>query len=97
LRRVESGAADEAEPLHQAVFENGHEMLSAGEEIHRYSNILRGVVKLSKLLADGRQQIVGLQFAPDFMGRLFREHSDVIADAATDVTVCSFPKRCSKT
>jgi CRP/FNR family transcriptional regulator len=76
----------------QYSYESGHEMLSAGEDVHRYSNILRGVVKLSKLLADGRQQIVGLQFAPDFMGRLFREQSEVIADAATDVTVCSFPK-----
>lgn len=72
--------------------EGGHELLSADQDIHRYSNILRGVVKLSKLLADGRQQIVGLQFAPDFMGRPFREHSDVIADAATEVHVCSFPK-----
>ena len=76
----------------QYRFESGNELISAGEDIHRYSNILRGVVKLSKLLADGRQQIVGLQFAPDFMGRLFREQSEVIADAATDVTLCSFPK-----
>ncbi|QKV17490.1 Crp/Fnr family transcriptional regulator [Oricola thermophila] len=76
----------------QYSYESGNELLSAGEEAHRYSNILRGVVKLSKLLADGRQQIVGLQFAPDFMGRLFREESDVIADAATDVTLCTFPR-----
>ncbi|MFZ2099033.1 MAG: Crp/Fnr family transcriptional regulator [Oricola sp.] len=76
----------------QYHYESGHELLSAGEDIHRYSNILRGVVKLSKLLADGRQQIVGLQFAPDFMGRPFRAQSDVIADAATDVTLCTFPK-----
>jgi CRP/FNR family transcriptional regulator len=76
----------------QQRYESGHELLSAGEDVHRYSNILRGVVKLSKLLADGRQQIVGLQFAPDFMGRPFRAQSEVIADAATDVTVCTFPK-----
>ena len=76
----------------QQSYDSGHELLSAGEDIHRYSNILRGVVKLSKLLADGRQQIVGLQFAPDFMGRPFRTQSDVIADAATDVTVCTFPR-----
>ncbi|MCK5748432.1 MAG: Crp/Fnr family transcriptional regulator [Oricola sp.] len=76
----------------QHSYQSGHELLSAGEDVHRYSNILRGVVKLSKLLADGRQQIVGLQFAPDFMGRPFREQSNIIADAATDVRVCSFPK-----
>jgi CRP/FNR family transcriptional regulator len=67
-------------------------MIAASEDIHRYSNILSGVVKLSKMMSDGRQQIVGLQFAPDFLGRPFRRQSDVVAEAATDVRVCSFPR-----
>ena len=74
------------------VFQSEEEMVPSGEDIHRYSNILSGVVKLSKLMADGRQQIVGLQFAPDFLGRPFKRQSDVVAEAATDVRVCSFPK-----
>lgn len=57
-----------------------------------YSNILGGVVKLTKLMPDGRQQIVGLQFAPDFLGRPFSGYSATIAEAATDVRICSFPK-----
>lgn len=57
-----------------------------------YANILSGVVKLSKLMPDGRQQIVGLQFAPDFMGRPFSDHTDVTLEAATNVRLCSFPK-----
>ena len=57
-----------------------------------YSNILSGVVKLSKLMSDGRQQIVGLQFAPDFMGRPFSDQEDVTMEAATNVRLCSFPK-----
>jgi len=43
-------------------------------------------------MPDGRQQIVGLQFAPDFLGRPFAEDSNVIAEAATNVRLCSFPK-----
>ena len=62
-----------------------------GEKTKRYSNILYGVVKLSKLTADGRQQIVGLQFAPDFVGRPFAEESDFAVEAATEVKLCSFP------
>jgi len=58
----------------------------------RYANILSGVVKLAKLMPDGRQQIVGLQFAPDFMGRPFSTQSGVTAEAATAVRLCSFPK-----
>ncbi|PWV98954.1 Crp/Fnr family transcriptional regulator [Hoeflea marina] len=57
-----------------------------------YSNIIAGVVKLTKMMADGRQQIVGLQFAPDFLGRPFRAESNLTAEAATEVSVCSFPK-----
>ena len=57
-----------------------------------YSNILGGVVKLTKLMPDGRQQIVGLQFAPDFLGRPFSKSSDVVAEAATNIRLCSFPK-----
>jgi CRP/FNR family transcriptional regulator, anaerobic regulatory protein len=74
------------------VFESEQELMAAGEDIHRYSNILSGVVKLTKMMSDGRQQIVGLQFAPDFLGRPFRRQSDVVAEAATDVRVCSFPR-----
>ena len=43
-------------------------------------------------MSDGRQQIVGLQFAPDFLGRPFSTEASVNAEAATDVRVCSFPK-----
>ena len=70
----------------------GSSIASDGEDIQRYANILSGVVKLAKLTGDGRQQIVGLQFAPDFLGRPFSERSDFDVEAATDVYVCSFPR-----
>lgn len=73
-------------------FESDQELISAGSDVHNYSNIMRGVVKLTKLMADGRQQIVGLQFAPDFLGRPFKRRSDTTFEAATEVMVCSFPK-----
>ncbi len=69
----------------------GAELLADAETVSHYSNILSGVVKLTKILADGRQQIVGLQFAPDFLGRPFRKASELNAEAATTVQVCSFP------
>lgn len=71
---------------------SGAALLGESERIDRYANILSGVVKLTKTLSDGRQQIVGLQFAPDFIGRPFRSESTLNAEAATDVALCSFPK-----
>jgi CRP/FNR family transcriptional regulator len=70
----------------------GSELIGDAERVESYSNVLSGVVKLTKTLSDGRQQIVGLQFAPDFLGRPFRSESEINAEAATDVGLCSFPK-----
>lgn len=71
---------------------SGSELVAAGTKLDRYANILSGVVKLTKLMPDGRQQIVGLQFAPDFMGRPFADDSEVSAEAASTVRICSFPR-----
>lgn len=57
-----------------------------------YANIVSGVVKLTKILADGRQQIVGIQFAPEFVGRPFSDAVKITAEAATDMEICVFPK-----
>lgn len=73
--------------------EPGNELLGQGELVPYYANILKGVVKLSKMMSDGRQQIVGLQFAPDFLGRPFSVESNMTAEAATDVEICLFPRR----
>ena len=70
----------------------GSELLAEQQPIASYANILSGVVKLSKLLEDGRQQIVGLQFAPDLLGRPFRELSNVTAEAAVDAELCTFTR-----
>lgn len=69
------------------------EVVGQGQAFTAYSNILSGVVKLSKVMADGRQQIVGLQFAPDFMGRPYVKESSLTAEAATDAEICMFPKK----
>lgn len=70
----------------------GAELAAEARPVESYANVMRGVVKLSKVLEDGRQQIVGLQFAPDFLGRLFSEESAVTAEAASDVDLCRVPK-----
>ncbi|MEM5491579.1 helix-turn-helix domain-containing protein [Hoeflea sp. AS16] len=72
--------------------DSGIELIGETEQADSYANIISGVVKLTKMMADGRQQIVGLQFAPDFLGRPFRSDSGITADAATEVNVCSFPR-----
>lgn len=73
-------------------FDSQQEIQGEGEKVERYATILKGIVKLSKLASDGRKQIVGLQFAPDFLGRPFAKLSGITVEAATEVRVCSFPR-----
>lgn len=72
--------------------EPGMELLAEQEPASTFANILSGVVKLTKMLPDGRRQIVGLQFAPDFLGRPFAPDSAVGAQAVTVVELCTFPR-----
>ncbi|MBW9074861.1 Crp/Fnr family transcriptional regulator [Agrobacterium deltaense] len=66
----------------------GRPLFFEGDDVRTHSNIVRGVFHLSKSMADGRQQIVALQFAPAHLpARLSR----VTAQAATDSEICSVP------
>jgi CRP/FNR family transcriptional regulator, anaerobic regulatory protein len=56
------------------------------------ATILEGVIKLSKTLPDGRQQIVALLFPGDFLGRPFRAEFPYTAEAATDVHLCCYSR-----
>ena len=81
-----------AKSTHKARHEPGAHLVGENSEVHSYANVMRGVVKLSKVLEDGRQQIVGLQFAPDFLGRLFGEETAFSAEAASAVDLCVVPR-----
>ena len=73
-------------------FRAGDIILADEEPTSFFANIMSGVVKLEKTSADGRQQIVGLVFASDFLGRAFSKSNPYFAQAATDVEACTFPQ-----
>ena len=62
--------------------------MGAGQRQDWLATVLTGVVKLSKTMADGRHQIVGLLFASDLLGRPFGSGSAFTAEAATAVELC---------
>jgi CRP/FNR family transcriptional regulator len=77
----------------QKKYRAGETIFLEGDEVDYFGNVLSGVVKLSKLLPDGRQQIVGLQFASDFVGRAFKGKATCNAEAATELELCIFPRK----
>jgi CRP/FNR family transcriptional regulator len=72
-------------------FHPGQTIISGDEPADFFANLVSGTVKLSKTLPDGRQQIVGLLFPPDFMGRAYSRSNPYAAEAASQVEVCAFP------
>ena len=70
----------------------GSTLIWAGDDSLICANILSGVLKLVASTADGREQIVGLLFAADFVGRPYADHSEFTVTAVTDVELCVFPR-----
>lgn len=58
---------------------------------HVYS-IVHGVVRLYKLLPDGRRQIVGFALPGDFLGLALADGYGFCADAVTAVSACRFSR-----
>jgi len=73
-------------------FDPGQTILRTGEDQHFFATVVSGAIKLTKSLSDGRQQIVGLQFPGDFLGRPWRRTSPYDATAANSVVLCMFSR-----
>ncbi len=74
-------------------FPAGRDILAAGEVSPMVGSIVRGVVKLTKSLPDGRAQMVGLLFPGDFVGHPGRAEAAYDATAATEVQLCLFQRQ----
>ena len=74
------------------VYKPGQRILSSEDSNGYIGAISSGVVKVTKILVDGRQQIVSLLFPPDCLGRSFGKSNPYFAEAATKVEICSFER-----
>lgn len=57
------------------------------------ANIVSGVLKVTSATADGREQIVGLLYAGDFVGQPFRAETSLTVTALSDADLCIYPRR----
>lgn len=80
-----------AQIAHRKKIPSGQTIISDEEPVDFFANVISGAIKLTKTLPDGRQQILGLLFAPDFLGRAYSKNNPYTAEAATDVEICTFP------
>jgi CRP/FNR family transcriptional regulator, anaerobic regulatory protein len=84
----------ELEQLGQRLQYRAHGTVFAQEDIAvSCYNVLEGVMRLYKLLPDGRRQIVGFALPGDFLGISVNGRHGISADAVGPVTVCRFARK----
>lgn len=70
----------------------GQTLVWEGEESVVVANVIEGVLKVSMSILDGREQIVGMMFSSDFIGRPFGQRSPYSVTALTDAELCVFSR-----
>ena len=79
-----------ANPHHYATDQT---IISEGVPVDFVANVVSGIVKLTETMPDGRQQIVGLLFPSDFVGRAFAKTWAFSAEAASEVELCCLNRK----
>lgn len=74
------------------TLKRGQSIMWEGDDALLVANVIEGVLKLSTSTSDGREQIVGVVYSGDFIGRPFGKRSHHTVTALTDAKVCSFPR-----
>lgn len=77
----------------QQTIRRGQTLMWEGDEALLCANIIEGVMKLSTSTADGREQIVGIVYPSDFIGRPFGKNTGHSVTALTDARVCLFTRQ----
>ncbi|UAK26560.1 Crp/Fnr family transcriptional regulator [Sphingomonas nostoxanthinifaciens] len=90
LTDVELTALNQLGRRHEIA--KGQTFVWAGDESIVCGNLLAGVLKLTAATPDGREQIVGLLYPADFVGRPYADTADFTVTALTDAELCVFPR-----
>lgn len=70
----------------------GQVLIWEGDDAMVVANVISGVLKVTMSMADGREQIVGIVFPADFVGRPFGKKSPYSITALCDAELCIFPR-----
>ena len=74
-------------------YEAGQVVVWAGDEMDFVASIVRGVATLTRMLDDGRIQMVGLLMPSDFLGRPGHRVATYTVTATSDLELCCFRRQ----
>jgi CRP/FNR family transcriptional regulator, anaerobic regulatory protein len=99
VRRLTVCAALDKAELRELAHLGRHAHFLAGETVFAqeemttsFYNLLEGIMRLYKLLPDGRRQIIGFALPGDFLGLAASARHNFSADAIGPVALCQFSK-----
>ncbi len=75
------------------LLEPGESLMWEGDDSVLVANVIDGVLKLSTGTEDGREQIVGVVYPSDFIGRPFGATTGHGVTALTEARVCLFSRK----
>lgn len=70
----------------------GQTVMWEGDDSTIVATVIDGTLKLATATGDGREQIVGVVYAGDFIGRPFGARTPHSVTALTDARLCLFPR-----
>lgn len=76
----------------QVYFRSGKTIFSERELADTVYGLSQGIVRLYKLLPDGRRQVVAFALPGDFLGMPFAEQHNFSADAIGEVALCRYSR-----
>lgn len=74
------------------MLQPGDPLIWEGEDSLLVANVIEGMLKLTNSTEDGREQIVGVVYPSDFIGRPFGATSNHSVTALTQAKVCVFSR-----
>lgn len=74
------------------LLDPGEPLCWQGEAATHVYTVRTGVLRLSKLLPDGRRQVAGFAFPGDFLGVTMEDEHPFTAEAVSAAELCQFPR-----
>jgi len=71
-------------------FDAGQTIVWAGDRVDFVASVIEGIAALTRMMEDGRRQMVGLLLPSDFLGQPNRDLAPYDVVATTDITLCCF-------
>lgn len=76
----------------RVMVQAGQTVMWEGDDATIVANVIEGTLKLSASTGDGREQIVGVVYPSDFIGRPFGRSTPHSVTALTDARLCLFTR-----